>query len=64
MDLNKFENKNNKKKLQLELHLQNMQLIGNKKGRPMIDKDIIYDEINQKFYDPEIDFNEYKKARK
>lgn len=40
------------------------QLIGNKKGRPMQDKDIIYDEINQKFYDPSLDLIEYKKARK
>jgi len=44
--------------------MDNMQLIGNKKGRPMTDKDIIYDEFNQKFYDPNIDLIEYKKARK
>jgi hypothetical protein len=64
MLINKFDNKNYINKLQIELQPQNMQLIGNKKGRPMIDKDIIYDEINQKFYDPNLDFNEYKKARK
>ncbi len=42
----------------------NNNLIGNKKGRPMNDKNLIYDEITNKVYDPAIDLIEYKKARK
>lgn len=42
----------------------NPNLIGNKKGRPMIDKNVIYDEFTDKIYDPDIDYEEYKKARK
>ena len=30
----------------------------------MQDNDLIYDEINNKIYDPELDLEEYKKARK
>ena len=39
-------------------------LIGGKKGRPMTDMNIIIDEVNNKIYDPMIDPEEYKKARK
>jgi hypothetical protein len=39
-------------------------LIGNKKGRPMTDNNIIVDEITNRIYDPELDPIEYKKARK
>ena len=42
----------------------NINYIGNKKGRPMNDKNVIFDEVTDKIYDPEIDYNEYKKARK
>jgi hypothetical protein len=35
-----------------------------KKGRPMADTNLIYDETNGKFYDPNEDPVEYKKARK
>jgi len=30
----------------------------------MNDNNLIYDEVTNKIYDPEIDMNEYKKARK
>jgi hypothetical protein len=39
-------------------------LIGNKKGRPMTDTNIIIDEVTNTIYDPELDPIEYKKARK
>jgi hypothetical protein len=39
-------------------------MIGNKKGRPMTDSNIIVDEITNQIYDPELDPMEYKKARK
>ena len=39
-------------------------LIGGKKGRPMTDMNIIVDEVNNKIYDPLVDPEEYKKARK
>ncbi len=35
-----------------------------KKGRPMADTNIIYDDVNDKVYDPIDDPLEYKKARK
>jgi hypothetical protein len=38
--------------------------IGNKKGRPMADTNIIIDEVTNTIYDPELDPIEYKKARK
>jgi len=44
--------------------VENFNFIGNKKGRPMNDKNLIYDEVTNKIYDPEVDLNEYKKARK
>jgi hypothetical protein len=39
-------------------------MIGSKKGRPMIDTDIIVDEVTGEIYDPNVDIEEYKKARK
>ncbi len=39
-------------------------LIGGKKGRPMTDMNIIVDEVNNKIYDPLVNPEEYKKARK
>jgi hypothetical protein len=35
-----------------------------KKGRPMTDTNVIYDEVLDKFFDPDEDPVEYKKARK
>jgi hypothetical protein len=35
-----------------------------KKGRPMTDTNVIYDEVLDKFFDPDDDPVEYKKARK
>lgn len=44
-------------------NFQNNQL-GGKRGRPMTDKSLIIDEITNKVYDPDIDPEEYRKARK
>ena len=38
--------------------------LGGKRGRPMTDKCLIIDETSNKIYDPEIDPEEYRKARK
>jgi len=38
--------------------------LGGKRGRPMTDKSLIIDEITNKVYDPDIDPEEYRKARK
>jgi hypothetical protein len=39
-------------------------MIGSKKGRPMSDINIIVDEVTGRIYDPNVDPEEYKKARK
>jgi hypothetical protein len=39
-------------------------LLKTKKGRPMADSNVIFDEVTSKVYDPNIDPLEYKKARK
>lgn len=38
--------------------------LGGKRGRPMTDKSLIIDEITNKVYDPDVDPEEYRKARK
>jgi hypothetical protein len=38
--------------------------LGGKRGRPMADRCLIIDEITNKVYDPEVDADEYRKARK
>jgi hypothetical protein len=38
--------------------------LGGKRGRPMTDKCLIIDETKKKIYDPDIDPEEYRKARK
>ena len=38
--------------------------LGGKRGRPMTDKCLIIDETTKKIYDPDIDPEEYRKARK
>lgn len=37
---------------------------GVKKGRPMADLNLIKDEVSNRIYDPNEDYEEYKKARK
>lgn len=56
----------NSEEIQLQNHTSNnnSNLLGNKKGRPMVDKNVIFDEVTKKVYDPTLDINEYKKARK
>ncbi len=39
-------------------------LLKHKKGRPMTDTNVIYDDLNERYYDPIQDPIEYKKARK
>jgi hypothetical protein len=41
-----------------------MKLLKHKKGRPMMDTNVIYDDVNDIYYDPNQDPLEYKKARK
>jgi len=39
-------------------------VLTNKRGRPMVNKAIIVDELTNKIYDPELDPEGYRKARK
>jgi len=43
---------------------QGQNQLGGKRGRPMTDKCLIIDEVTSKIYDPDVDPEEYRKARK
>jgi hypothetical protein len=47
-----------------EQKIEENKLLKQKKGRPMMDTNVIYDEVNDRYYDPYQDPLEYRKARK